>query len=401
MRYVSPILDDAKRDWNHGRGKILLAIAAGWALSIGVRLGYPVLLPYLQVAYDLTFTTAGLLLTVLWLAYALGQLPGGLLADRIGEGRTMVASMATAAITLALVVMGGPSVVLFLATALFGFGTALFGVVRLSALSDVYPDRLGTAFGLISAAGDVGNTLIPPAAGVIAALTVWQLGFGVAIPLYALVAVACWIVVPARTSGSGNAGATLSLDSARHVLSGLHTPAITLVLAIQILGVLIWNAFTGFYPTYLIEVKGLSASVASAVFALFFALGIVIKPISGNGYDRVGARYSLLLVTGISGAALVVLPLVDGFWTLIAVTALLSAMLGRGTIALSYVTDALPGDILNTGLGTLRTTYMTIGAAGPVVFGAIADRGFFDEAFLLLAVLSGLTLVLIWWLPEQ
>jgi len=67
-----------------GRGDILVAVAAGWFLSIGVRLAYPVLLPYLRESYGLDLTTAGLLLTALWLCYALGQLPGGLLADRFG-----------------------------------------------------------------------------------------------------------------------------------------------------------------------------------------------------------------------------------------------------------------------------------------------------------------------------
>lgn len=44
---------------------------------MGVRMIYPVLLPRIRTAYDLDLTTAGFLLTVLFLAYALGQLPGG------------------------------------------------------------------------------------------------------------------------------------------------------------------------------------------------------------------------------------------------------------------------------------------------------------------------------------
>jgi MFS family permease len=399
VRSVSHHLHVADRHWRDGRGKILTAIAAGWALSIGVRLAYPVMLPYLQSAYGLTLTTAGLLLSVLWIAYALGQLPGGLLADRIGEGTTMVLSMALAAGTLTLVIVGASAPLLFVATTLFGFATALFGVVRITAISAVYPDRIGTAFGLISAAGDVGNTLFPPAAGLVAAVLAWQLGFGLAVPMFALVAVAIWVVVPARTSDE-TASDGFSIEAVRYLVGVLRERPILLALAVQIVGVSVWNAFTGFFPTYLIDVKGLSATVAGGVFALYFALGILVKPFSGNAYDRVGARTSLVLICLVSGAGLVVLTIVEGFWPIVAVTALLSAMLGRGTITLSYLTVALADDVLNTGLGTLRTVYMTVGAASPLAFGAIADLGYFDEAFLLLAVLTVLSIPLVLRLPE-
>lgn len=68
------------------RGKILIIVARGWFLSLGVRMMYPVLLPYIRVTYGLSLTAAGLLLSVLWFSYAIGQLPGSVLADRVGEG---------------------------------------------------------------------------------------------------------------------------------------------------------------------------------------------------------------------------------------------------------------------------------------------------------------------------
>jgi hypothetical protein len=62
----------------------LLAVAAGWFLSLGVRMVYPALLPYLRTAYGLDLGTTGLLLTVLWSAHALGQLLGSLPTDEFG-----------------------------------------------------------------------------------------------------------------------------------------------------------------------------------------------------------------------------------------------------------------------------------------------------------------------------
>ncbi|MFC7009811.1 MFS transporter [Halalkalicoccus salilacus] len=61
---------------------------------------YPALLPRIRMTYGMTLTTAGALLTALWLAYAFGQLPAGMLADRVGEGRVMMVSTLVSAGTI-------------------------------------------------------------------------------------------------------------------------------------------------------------------------------------------------------------------------------------------------------------------------------------------------------------
>ncbi|WP_137291308.1 MFS transporter [Natronorubrum halophilum] len=383
-----------------GRGKILFAVATGWCFSIGVRLAYPVLLPFVQNAYGLDLTTAGFLLTVLWFAYALGQLPGGVLADRFGEGNILVVSTLTSAVALGLVAAAGTVSVVFLATACFGFGTALYGVARFTILSDVFPDNDGTAIGITMAAGEVGNAVIPLVAGGIAATLAWQYGFGLAVPIFVLVALLLRLVVPARTSGSTSAVDSLSLETVRYVASHVRQPSIVVVTAIQILTYCIWQAFTGFYPTYLIEMKGFSEALATALFSAFFAMGIVVQPLTGRLYDQFGIKRSLPAVLGVVVVGLVALPFLEGFWPIVAGTVVLSSILGYGTITLPYMTAAFPADMKGTGLGFLRTFYMTIGAASPVLFGALADRGFFDEGYFVLAGFAVVAMALIRWLPE-
>lgn len=370
---------------------ILVVVSAGWFLSLGVRLVYPVLLPYIREAYDLDLAVAGLLLSALWLAYALGQLPGGYLADRVGEGRVLVVSSLVAAATLLFVALGGTPTTLFVGTVLLGFGTALFGVARFTIIADLFADRVGTATGITLAAGDAGNAVLPPLAGFLAASLAWQAGFGILVPLFVLAAIALWVVVPATTSSAADGIDGLSLESARRVLAALRSPAIVRGTAVLFLGNWIWQAFTGFYPTYLVEMKGLSPTRAGLLFGGFFALGIVVKPLAGDGYDRFGIRRSLVAVAVAMAASLALLPFVEGLGPIVAVTALASALLGYGTLALTYVTTALPSAVRSTGLGAIRTTYSTLGAASPLVFGALADRGSFDEAFLFL---SGLAVVM-------
>lgn len=401
MQSVSKIKVAAHHLRTDDRGKILTAIAGGWFLSIGVRLSYPVLLPHLQAAYGFGLTTAGLLLSVLWVAYALGQLPGGLLSDRIGEGTVLAVSSAIAAGTIALVTVAGSTALLFGATALFGGGTALYGVARFTALSQIYPENEGVAIGVTMAAGDLGSAVLPPVVGLIAGAIAWQYGIWIAVPLFALAAIGIRLVVPTRTSDESSVVDSLSLDTVRYVLSQMTQPTILLVLTIQLLGYSVWQAFTGFYPTYLIEIKGLPSTTATTLFGLFFALGAVAKPIAGGAYDRIGIRRSYPIVMGAFVVSVAFLPIVEGIWTILALTVLMSSLLGYSAITLSYLTASMPENMQGTGLGVLRTTYMTIGAGSPVVVGTLADRGLFDEAFMLLAAIGGFTILLCYRVPDR
>ncbi len=67
-----------------------------------------------------------------------------------------------------------------------GLATSLYPIARITILSETYPDRLGSALGLTMATGDIGQTLIPPVAGALAAVLVWQAGLGFMIPLLIL-----------------------------------------------------------------------------------------------------------------------------------------------------------------------------------------------------------------------
>lgn len=175
--------------WAGGKGKILLAIAAGWGLLNGMRMIYPILLPYLSTEFNLTLTTAGLLVTLIWLGYAIGQVPGGILADQRGERKMLTASVVITTVGLILVIFAKTPVILFMATGLVGLGLSLYPVARITVLSDLYPDRIGRALGLTMATGDIGQTLLPPVAGALAAVFAWQVGIGFVIPLLGLMAI--------------------------------------------------------------------------------------------------------------------------------------------------------------------------------------------------------------------
>jgi MFS family permease len=306
----------------------------------------------------------------------------------------MIVGIVLVALSIGAVVAAPTALWLFAATALLGLGQSLYPIARITILADIYPDRIGSALGVTMATGDLGQTVLPPLAGAVAAAVAWQAGLGMLLPCLVLATVALWVQVPRGTEDNRIEGG-FSVETVRDVLGDLRGPNTRVIVFVLFLYILVWQAFTGLYPTYLVEEKGLASSTASVLFSLFFGIGIVVKPLAGAAYDRIGVRGSLVMVLVAPVVGFVSLPFVHGLPALVAVTACISTMLGSGAITQSFLSDAFAGETRGTGLGVVRTATATTGAAGPVLFGAVADRGYFDEGYLVLAGLMLGVLVLV------
>ncbi|WP_247730595.1 MFS transporter [Halovivax limisalsi] len=385
--------------WDGGTGAGLGALATTWGLLVGARMVLPVLLPSLQGDFELSLSTAGLLVSVLWLFAAIGQLPGGVLADRYDERTIMAASALAVAAGIAAFVTAPTAAVLFLATAVWGLGHSLYPIARITVLSRLYPGRLGSALGVTMATGDVGQTILPPVATAIAAAVAWQAGLGFLVPCLLLGALAIYLAVPASEVDPDDD--PLTLEETMAVLAELRTPAMATMTLIMLVYIFLWQSFTAFYPTYLETGKEFSPTIASLLFGFFFAVGVVVKPVAGAAYDRVGMRGSLVAVLSPPAVGLALLPFVEGFWPIVAITALVSTMLGSGAITQSYLADSFSEERQGAGLGVVRTATATLGSAGPVVFGTVGEYGYFDEGYLALAVLMVIVIALTLRMPTS
>lgn len=379
--------------WGDGAGKSLVVIAGGWGLLLGARMIYPVLLPYFRESFGLSLTVAGVLVTILWLGSAVGQLPGGVLADRYSERLMMTIAALVVAVALVVVATAPTAVVLFVATGLLGLGQSLYPIARITILASIYPDRIGSALGVTMATGDVGQTILPPIAAVLAAGLVWQAGMGFMAPLLLGAGIVLYLTLPSRTA-TDTGDEPGSVPGGRAILTEMRRPSMVFMTGILFLYIFIWQSFTAFYPTYLMTTKELSPSVASVLFGFFFAVGVAVKPTAGAAYDRIGMRWSLVGILLPPLVGFLLLPALDSLPALVAITALISVMLGTGAITQSYLAEAFSEEMRGTGLGAVRTAAATLGAAGPVVFGVVGDYGYFDQGYVALAVIMAAVILL-------
>lgn len=394
---INSVVTDLRGD---GRGWVLVAVATGWLFVLGTRVVLPTLLPQIKIAFGIDNATAGLLVSLLWIAYATTQLPAGVLVDRLGERRPLVASVvATAAGALVLTI--APTLLFFIAgSLLFGFGSGLYAPPRVTVLSRTFQDRDGTALGVTFAVGNLGAAVLPLIAGMVSLWFGWRMGFGFVVPPLAAVGVALWMVVPAPTNVSRTT-AELSHQAAERLMEAVLSRSVFLTWIAMTLILFTYQGLTAFLPTYLIEVKGLSHGIAASLYGLFFASGAVSQSLAGTAADSYGSPSVLAIIAGFGILTVAAFPAVNGVSVLAVLVVLLGTRLGIGPVGNGYVTAILPDDVQGAGYGLFRTFYLAVGASGSLFVGALAESGLFDEAFLILAGITAVSSVLFWTLPDR
>ncbi|WP_254538503.1 MFS transporter [Halomarina litorea] len=378
-----------------GRTGVLLTVATGWLLVLGVRLVLPALLPRISREFTISHTVSGSLFTLLLAVSAFMQFPSGLVADRISGRAVLLAGLLVAGAGVLLMTAAPLFAVFVLGVALFGLGTGLFGTPRVTVLSAAFPDNEGTAIGFSSAAGNVGTATLPVVATALAVSVGWRGGFAFVLPLFALTAVATWRVVPVGGEPSTDpVGRTLGL-----VARSLSRRSVLLASTLMLAMFFVYQGVTAFLPTYLVEEKALSEPLAATLFGLFFAGGVVSQLAVGRLGDRYGPRPALVGVVGTSALLLAVVPAVSGVGALAALSVGLSVQLGVWPVAFSYTVGELPDAVQTSGLGLLRSGYLVLGSLGSLFVGVLADAGRFDEAFLALSGVALLALLVCFLLP--
>lgn len=406
MNVVGRVARSASELWGEGRGPTLLTIAGAWFLALGTRLAVPALVPYIRADVGIDNATAGTVITTLWVAYALTQFPSGLLTDRVGERRILAVSMLLGAVATLVLGLTAGFAGLVAGVLLFGLGTGLFATPRVMVVSRIYPERATTALGVVFAAGNVGNTVLPALAGLVAGALAWRVGFLAVAPLFALAALGVRAALPdtspdatagpAAADGDGGDGATLDVGA---MAADLRRRPVGFATAALVLFAFAYQGLVGFLPTYLVDAKGLAPGRASLLFGAFFASGLVAQLAVGSLADRYGRRRLLVATLAVTVAGVGALTAVGGGVALPGVIVLLGVQLGFWPVVNAYAYDALPGGSRGGSYGLVRTVYLCLGATGPLVVGTLFDASRYDGAFLVLGAVFALVLVLCAALP--
>ena len=254
------------------------------------------LTPFLVPAFDLSYAQVGLLMGLFMLPGVVIALPGGLLGQRFGSLRVVVAGLGLMILGGMIVSYSGGLHTAAFGRAIGGVGGVLVNVLLARMVADWFREHeLQTAMGLMLSAWPFGMALALVILGPLAGATSWRIAEYLTV---AAAGLALALMVLAYREPSAARAAEAGAEPARFHLG---VPGRVWALAVCAgIGWAVFNAsvivVASFAPSFLMT-HGASVGEAGGITGLALWISIVSVPLGGLMADRI-KRPRLLIVAG-------------------------------------------------------------------------------------------------------
>ena len=366
-----------------------------------------VVAPLLVAELGLSYTEAGSLIGAYVLPAVLLSIPGGVVIQRFGERRVLLASLALTVVGGTLTALAPGFASMFAARLVAGTGAALVQIVVLKMATDRFMgSRMSTATGTVLGAWPLGIALALALLGGVAQAAGWRVALGVAAGYAVFALLAAWRLGrvfagadPAADPGAAGraAAATLSSGPAGSRLVGLG-PAVAISVSWMVLNIG-FTAFIAFAPTWLTS-AGRSLEAAGFAVSLSGWALVLMQPWGGWLADRLG-RPSLVLVIGclFAGAAIAIALATGGalpFFLLAGVAMGFTPGVMGAQLALSA-----PPERRAVAFGFFATGSGAGSMLGPSLAGAAVDLTGAPQAAIVMAAALVVAALLPWWWAQH
>ncbi|WP_251330045.1 MFS transporter [Haloplanus pelagicus] len=378
-------------NWRY-RHTVLALCTLAFAATMLARLVISPVVPDVTGHYDVSTGAVGLALSGMWAAYALTQFPSGILGDRFGERRVILAAVGITAVASLSLALAPTFAVFGILTVVLGAGAGLHYSVATSLLTKEFDD-IGRAIGLHVSGGPLAGLVAPVVATALAVRFGWRTAIGVgaavAIPVYVAFA---WQVE--RTPPERPGESMRDRMAIRPLIDLLVRPPIAFTTLVAFLGAFAWQATASFLPAFLVSFRDLPETSAGILFSAYFVVSGLGTPTIGWVSDRVGRDGAAVgtMAAGVVGYTILV---VGPRGSLPLAIAFVGIAMTWGAPVQSRFFDKFEADERGAAFGLVRTAYMVLGATGSVVVGVLSDVAGWAVAYGLLAAVTGLALVLL------
>ena len=350
------------------------------------------LLPMIRSDFGLDYTRAGLVVSAFNIAYGIGQLPAGWLADRLGPRLLITVGICGVALAGFFVGLTQTFTLMIFFMGLMGFlGGGYHPAAPPMIYSTVPPEKLGRALGYHAIGGGASFFLAPIIAAAIASFWGWRGAFmGLAVPTM-IFGIFFYLLLrhPASQAAqkvkSDAPGSRESLSPARR-----RQLAAFIVLATSNGAVML--SVVAFIPLYLVDHFGVGKEQAGALFAIIYSAGLWMSPVGGYLSDRLGQVRVMLAACLIAGPLIYLLNWASSGWALVLLLLAIGCIIyTRIPVAEAYVISHTSPHNRSAILGIYFFGNMEGGGILTPVLGYCIDRFGFYHSF----TLVGVALVLI------
>ncbi|TRZ65615.1 MAG: MFS transporter [Rhodocyclaceae bacterium] len=368
----------------------------------------PPLFPWLMPEFSLSFTQAGVLMSVFFLISGIGQALSGFLVDRIGPLRVLFWGMALLGLSGIMLGMAQNYLMLFAAASLAGLGNSVFHPVDFTILNRrVTPIRLGHAFSAHGLSGNLGWAAAPLSMAGIAGTAGWHAaGFAAGAWGFAVLLILYWrresIAVDKLPAKPGH----LAEDPVD--LAFLKVRAVWICFAFFLLTTMALGVLQNFSPTILNRLYPLSLAAATSALTVYMvgsACGILLGGfLAGRGESQL--RVIVIALTSAAVVAGLLASAVPPAWSVLALMAGMGFSVG--VVAPSRDLLIRKASLTATGAQGYGRIYGFVYSGGdvgfvfaPLVFGPIMDAGQIANAMIGVALLQTLAIFTALNMPGQ
>jgi MFS family permease len=268
------------------------------------QLVLPPLLPVLKVAFGVSYTDLGLLMSAFYICSGLAQTPAGFLVDRLGARTVLMGGLAIYGVGIALIGTVPQFWMLLPCAGLAGIGNSVFHPADYSVLTaNVTPGRMARAYSAHALSGNIGWVLAPMTVLGLTGVIGWN---------HALQAVGLFGVILAAWLAMFGGLLDENTGRARHARGGttparaLLTLPIIMCFAYFIVVSVAGTAIQTFLPATLHNFHGVSLDFAGTVLT-FYVIGVAGGIISGGIIADRKIRPDYIIAVSLFGAGILIL----------------------------------------------------------------------------------------------
>jgi MFS family permease len=358
---------------------VMTLVGLAHYMSHVMQLALPPLFPILHDEFGVGFTELGLIVTLFYVASGLGQAAAGILVDRYGGQRLLVAGLAVLALSIALAGTVASYWMLLPLALVAGLGNSVFHPADLSILSHrVSESRLGRAYATHSIAGTLGYATAPVLITALAAYGSWRLALGVvgivglAVALALYVARSRLIYAPSHAARPAAAG-----QRQPGYLQVVGSPVVLMAFAYFAMTAFAGSGLQTFSITALASGYGVALKIATLGLT-FYLVGSAGGMVLGGFLADRTRHHHRVAMSGIATAATLMLLLsaIAGYAPAV-VPVMMLAGIANGITAPSrdvLIRRAASGAGMGSVFGFVYSGFDLGSSTAPLLFGALLDH---------------------------
>lgn len=364
----------------------------------------PPVLPILKEAFNLGYSTAGMLMSSFSIMGFVLAIPAGFILQKIGIKMTGLLSIGAVLVGAMLGALADTAALLFFGRFIEGAGMGLIMVAAPAAIAVWFPaDKRGMPMGIWATSVGIASISALNGAPALEAASGWRAVWwsGAIVAAAAFVLFGIFFRMPkaneipeASEEGLSPAVDEISISLAK-AIANRDLWLVSLTFGCFNLTVMAWSTF---YPDFLNTARGYSLAGAAFITSMPMMIAIFSGPMGGFLSDRLGSRKKMIVIPFLLLALFFLLPFHITGWMIPALMIPLGLIVGPiAPACLAAVPEVMKSPRLaGIGLGVIALCQNLGMFIGPAIFGKLVEITSWNAASYLMIPLCALAVLATW-----